>query len=75
MEQEDKRIIDLDDDEIEDLNDAIKDEGIEVEFGVERDDPQIAFYRHDQSSFRQRITPETTVSQCWKVARAYANQF
>lgn len=71
MEHSQKKIIELTDEEIEDLNDAISECGIEVEFGVDREDPAIAYHITPGSTFRNRINPNTRIEDCWKLARAF----
>lgn len=63
-------IIDMSAESIQDLNDALEDEGLNIEFGV---DDGCAFYRitggPGGSTARNRVSPFTKASECWKIAR------
>jgi hypothetical protein len=63
-------IIDMSTEALEDLNDALEDEGLNIEFGH---DDGFAFYRchagSGASTARVRIEPFTTASGCWQIAR------
>lgn len=63
-------IIDMSADALQDLNDALEDEGLDIEFGH---DDGFAFYRitggPGGSNARTRIEPFTKASDCWEIAR------
>lgn len=66
----DTHIIDMSDESLQDLNDALEDEGLEIEFGH---DDGFAFYRFlggpGGLTVRSRIEPFTKASECWRIAR------
>lgn len=66
----DTHIIDMSAEALQDLNDALEDEGLSIEFGVS---DGFAFYichgGGGASTARVRIEPFTKASECWKIAR------
>ena len=72
IQPEDRYIIDLTDAEIEDLNDALKEEEMDdIKFGTNRGIDPIAYYTLGTSNARNRIAPATKLSEIWKLARSY----
>jgi len=63
-------IIDMSAEALQDLNDALEDEGLSIEFGVS---DGFGFHRilggPGGSTARTRIEPFTKASECWKIAR------
>lgn len=73
IQPEDRYIIDLTDAQIEDLNDALKDEGYEIYFETERGIYPLASYTlQSLSTQRNRIATTTKLKECWDIARKYA---
>lgn len=70
----DTHIIDMSAETLQDLNDALEDEGLEIEFGViHLEAGPLPFYRchagSGASTARVRIEPFTKASECWEIAR------
>ena len=64
-------IIDMSAEALQDLNDALEDEGLDIVFEIESDDEDdFAFYRlPGTTTARTRISLFTKASECWKIAR------
>lgn len=66
----DTHIIDMSAEDLQDLNDALADEWLEIEFGL---GDSLGFYRltggSGGSCNRTRISQFTKASECWEIAR------